>query len=164
MPANSPLSDEDADDEPGRAESRGIEPLVLDSAPMSYWRKLIIVVLLALSLPVQSFAAVSMKCVPARANAGEAPPLHAMHDMSGHHHDMLEVALADDHHPHDHGGSHHAHPCSTCASCCGAALPAVSVVVATSDVTRVVTRIPPSAGVVSFLTDGIERPPRSPLV
>ena len=35
---------------------------MLDSVPMSCWRKFLIVLLLVLSLPVQSFAAVSMKC------------------------------------------------------------------------------------------------------
>ncbi|MGN6652615.1 hypothetical protein [Trinickia sp.] len=133
---------------------------------MAYWRKLFIVVLLALSLPVQSFAAVSMKCVSAHANAAKTPALHAGHDMSEHHHhDMHRVALAGDGHPPHHGDSHHAHSCSTCASCCfGTALPAVPVVAASLNAMRVITRIPPSAGVVSFLTDGIERPPRNTLV
>jgi hypothetical protein len=132
---------------------------------MSYWRKLLIVVLLALSLPVQSFAAVSMKCVPARASVGELPVRHAGYEMSGHHHGMHAMVVADDGHHHDHGRSHHVHSCSTCASCCfGSALPATPIVAATPDATRFVTSIPPSAGVVSFLTDGIERPPRYSLV
>jgi hypothetical protein len=132
---------------------------------MSYWRKLLIVVLLALSLPVQSFAAVSMKCVPTRADSGEPPARHVVHDMTTGHHELHGMALADAGHPHDHGGVHHAHSCSTCASCCfGAALPAVAVIPAALDTTHVITRIPPSAAVASFLTGGIERPPRSPLV
>ncbi|MBN3819204.1 hypothetical protein G3N57_22455, partial [Paraburkholderia sp. Se-20369] len=38
---------------------------VPDSASMSYWRKFFIVVLLALSLPGQSFAAAAMSCAAA---------------------------------------------------------------------------------------------------
>lgn len=45
---------------------------MLDFAPMSYWRKLILVLLLMLSLPVQSFAAVSMICAPSEAADDEA--------------------------------------------------------------------------------------------
>jgi len=133
---------------------------------MSYWRKLFIVVLLALSLPVQSFAAISMKCVASHAKARETPIGHAEQRMSEHHHDMHGTAIAaDDHHTHHHGGGHHAHSCSTCAACCfGTGLPAVPAVVVSSGATRVTTSIPPSAGVVSFLTDGIERPPRHTLV
>ncbi|KVE31202.1 hypothetical protein WS68_16855 [Burkholderia sp. TSV86] len=133
---------------------------------MSYWRKFFIVVLLALSLPVQSFAAVSMKCVTSHAEAGETPIVHAEQRMSEHHHDMRATALAaDDHHTRHHGGGHHAHSCATCEACCfGTGLPAVPAVVISSDATRVVTSIPPCAGVVSFLTDGIERPPRYALI
>lgn len=133
---------------------------------MSYWRKLFIVVLLALSLPVQSFAAVSMKCVASHAQAGETPIVHAEQPMSEHHYDMHGAALAaDDHHTHRHSGDHHVNSCSTCSACCfGAALPAVPVVVVSFDATRVTPSIPPSAGIVSFLTDGIERPPRHTLV
>ncbi|WP_256583693.1 hypothetical protein [Burkholderia singularis] len=139
---------------------------VLSSAPMSYWRNFFIVVLLALSLPVQSFAAASMKCASVLAKAGETPIVHAEQRMSEHHHDMPATALAaDDHHARHHGGSHHAHSCSTCAACCfGTGLPAVPAVVISSDATRVVVSIAPGAGVVSFLTDGIERPPRYALV
>jgi hypothetical protein len=132
---------------------------------MSYWRKLFIVMLLALSLPVQSFAAISMKCAPVHADAGQALALHVEHDLSEHHHEMHGVVLADDGHRHDHGGSHHVHSCSTCASCCfGTALPVASIVAATLDATRLIAGIPPSASVVTFLTDGIERPPRYTLV
>jgi hypothetical protein len=133
---------------------------------MSYWRKFFIVVLLALSLPVQSFAAISLKCVASHAQAGETPVVHAEQTMSEHHHDMHGTALAaDDHHTHRHGSGHHAYSCSMCAACCfGTALPAVPVVVISSDATRVTPSVPPSAGVVSFLTDGIERPPRHTLV
>ncbi|AQQ48154.1 hypothetical protein A8F72_08665 [Burkholderia cenocepacia] len=133
---------------------------------MSYWRKLFIVVLLALSLPVQSFAAISMKCAAAHAEAGEGATPHAEQATPAHHHEMHGVALADDDHPpHRHGSGRHAHSCSTCASCCfGTGLPAVPAIAVSTDATRVAIPLPSSAGVVSFLTDGIERPPRYLLV
>ncbi|RQS71526.1 hypothetical protein DID96_12365 [Burkholderia sp. Bp8963] len=133
---------------------------------MSYWRKLFIVVLLALSLPVQSFAAISMKCIAAHAEAGEPAVRHVVESMPGHHHEAHGLALADGEHlHHHHGNTQHAHSCSTCASCCfGTGLPVIPVVADSSDVTRVTVPFPPSAGAPSFLTDGIERPPRSLLV
>ncbi|CAN7271093.1 hypothetical protein LJR230_001145 [Trinickia sp. LjRoot230] len=133
---------------------------------MSYWRKLFTVVLLALSLPVQSFAAISMECVASYAEAGETPIVHAEQDISEHHHDMSGTALtADDHHTDHNDGSYHAHSCSACAACCfGTGLPAAPSVAVSFDAARVTPSIPPSAGVVSFLTDGIERPPRYTLV
>jgi hypothetical protein len=70
-----------------------------------------------------------------------------------------------DHDGHDHNGGHHAHACLTCASCCvGAALPAVSAVSASTDLTHFSVSMPADAGVALFLTGGIERPPRSILV
>ncbi|HGO6129135.1 MULTISPECIES: hypothetical protein [Burkholderia cepacia complex] len=133
---------------------------------MSYWRKLFIVVLLALSLPVQLFAAIPMKCVASYADAGETPGVHAEQPMRERYHDIHRSALAaDDHHTHHHGGSNQAHSCSTCAACCvGTGLPAAPAVVVSSDAISITASIPPSAGVVSFLTDGIERPPRYTLV
>jgi hypothetical protein len=44
--------------------SHNLPNCVFDFEPMSYWRKLFLVVLLAPSLPVRSFAAVSMNCEP----------------------------------------------------------------------------------------------------
>ncbi len=44
---------------------------------MSYWRTFLVVVLLALSLPMQSFAAVSMQCAGAAVPHEEKAP-HAM--------------------------------------------------------------------------------------
>lgn len=127
---------------------------------MTYWGKLFIVVLLALSLPVQSFAAVSMKCAIVDATA-EAPLGYAGHDLFAHElasNEAVARALDHDRHPCE---SCRAHCCSTCASCCFAiALPVHSTLAMPPDATRVVTHFPPSAGVVSFLTGGIERPPR----
>lgn len=138
---------------------------MLDFIPMSYWRKLIIVVLLALSLPVQSLAAISMQCAPAELDGAGAPLGHTEHGMTDHLHEMSGLAFADDGGRRHHGNSHQAHPCSTCASCCvGTALPAAPTVAASPDATRIIARIPPSARAVSFLTDGIERPPRYTLL
>ncbi|CAG9195540.1 hypothetical protein BCAR13_1140039 [Paraburkholderia caribensis] len=140
----------------------GLDP-VLDFAPMSYWRKLFLVVLLALSLPVQSFAAVSMVCAPSEGAGDESATRHL--GQSGPMDEHAVVADVDDHDGHDHNGGHHAHACLTCASCCvGAALPAVSAVSASTDLTHFSVSMPADAGVALFLTGGIERPPRSILV
>ncbi|WP_244808404.1 hypothetical protein [Caballeronia zhejiangensis] len=137
---------------------------MLDFAPMSYWRKLILVLLLMLSLPVQSFAAVSMICAPSEAADDEASTPHHFHQ-SGAADGHTAVADSNDHDGHQHNGGHHVHACLTCASCCvGAALPVVPTVSAMSDLIHFSVPLPPDAGVVLFLTDGIERPPRSILV
>ncbi|MPW18947.1 hypothetical protein GCT13_19100 [Paraburkholderia sp. CNPSo 3157] len=129
---------------------------------MSYWRKLLLVVLLALSLPVQSFAAVSMICATSEAVDDEATAHH--HHQSESSDGQVLVADDDDHHGHNHSG-HHVHACLTCASCCvGAALPVVPAVSASADLIHFTVSLPPDAGVVLFLTSGIERPPRSILV
>ncbi|CAD6554019.1 hypothetical protein LMG28727_05629 [Paraburkholderia kirstenboschensis] len=130
---------------------------------MSYWRKLFLVVLLALSLPVQSFAAVSMTCAPWEAVDDEATAeqFHQAELADAH----AVVAASDDHQNHDHNGGHHVHACLTCASCCvGAALPVTRAVSASADQTQFSAPLPPNAGVVLFLTSGIERPPRPILV
>ncbi|WP_027210645.1 hypothetical protein [Burkholderia sp. WSM2232] len=140
---------------------------------MSYWRKLFLVLLLALSLPVQSFAAVSMMCAPFEAE-GDEPATHHV-DLAGSVNEDPLVADVDDHaahhhslgHRHDLGqdSGHHPHACLTCASCCvGAALPVAPAVSASTDLIRFSAPLPPDAGVVLFLTGGIERPPRPILV
>jgi hypothetical protein len=129
---------------------------------MSSWRKLFIVVLLALSLPVQSFAAISMKCVASQTEEGEVPVRQMEQTVKVRHHDLHEMALAGGEYAHHHDGDAcHAHTCSTCDSCCsGPGLPVVPRAEASPATTLVAVAIPPSAGVVAFLTDGIERPPR----
>ncbi|WP_250532561.1 hypothetical protein [Caballeronia sp. AZ10_KS36] len=131
---------------------------------MSYWRKFIIVVLLALSLPVQSFAAVSMVCAPSEVADDEASSHQHLHqsEAAG---DHTVIADNDEHAGHHHNGGHHVHTCSTCASCCvGAALPVVPTATASVDLTHFSIPLPKDAGVALFLTGGIERPPRSILV
>ena len=141
---------------------------VLDSVPMSYWRKLFLVVLLVMSLPVQSFAAVSMKCESSHVGGGVST-LHENAGEATHHHNhaamMADSAddIAGDHsqnHSHP-DGAHHAHACSTCASCCfGGGLPAAPVAAISADAVHFAVPLAPSVRVASFLTDGIERPPR----
>ncbi|PMS12065.1 hypothetical protein FNF07_10635 [Trinickia caryophylli] len=132
---------------------------------MSYWRKLFIVVLLALSLPAQSSTAAPMKCITAQADAGEAATAHVEHDRSEHHLRIYDPALAVDAPRQTDCHGHHAHSCSACSACClGTALPVGAIIVVSSDATHVATSAQPCAGVVSFLTGGIERPPRSTLV
>lgn len=128
---------------------------------MTYWRKFFIVVLLALSLPAQSLALVSMKCATADADAVEAPLGFTGHDLFADElasYGALARAADHDRRPCE---SCHAHGCATCTSCCIAiALPVDPILAIAPDATRVVTHLPPSAGTVSFLTGGIERPPR----
>jgi len=140
---------------------------------MSCWRKLFIVVLLALSLPVQSFAALSMKCESSH-YVGDGAPTHHEHagSMAQHHdHAGMEAAQADPiagaHLQHYNPGSseHHVHACSACASCCfGGALPITPAASLSASAIQFAVPLPPAVRVASFLTDGVERPPRLPLV
>jgi hypothetical protein len=139
---------------------------VLDFLTMSYWRRLFLIVLLALSLPVQSFAAVSMNCEPSHFGEDGASVQHAALDESTHLH-MHGVTMADGlHHSHYQGDdAHHVHSCPACAACCfGMALPAGPSALSAPDSVHLSVLLPPSVRVASFLTDGIERPPRLSLV
>ncbi|RQU84954.1 hypothetical protein DF133_26990 [Burkholderia cenocepacia] len=115
-----------------------------DFASMSYWRTFLVVVLLALSLPIQSFAAVSMPC------AGAAVP----HEDQALH---TTPTAQDGHHDH----ARHASSCAACVSCCfGSAMPGALEAPAAASVGVTTVAPPRSAGDVSFLTGGIDRPPR----
>jgi hypothetical protein len=130
---------------------------------MSCWRKLVLVVLLALSLPVQAFAAVSMMCATPEAVDHEATAEHVHQPELADEHAVFTESGG--HQGHHHNGGHHVHACLTCASCCvGAALPVAPAVCASADPIQFSAPLPPDAGVVLFLTGGIERPPRSILV
>ncbi|AXF01790.1 hypothetical protein CUJ88_25675 [Paraburkholderia hospita] len=133
---------------------------------MSYWRKFFVIVLLIMNLPAQSFAAISMKCESSHFVGEMTFAQHAHEAESINGHDMRSMAMADrPHHSHQHGGAHHAHSCATCASCCfGVALPAVPTVATPTVIAHLAVPLPPAADVVSFLTSGIERPPRTFLV
>ncbi|MHB9837978.1 hypothetical protein Q8F57_024395 [Paraburkholderia terrae] len=91
---------------------------------------------------------------------------HADADEATHSHHTHRVMLASgDHHRHHDGDSHHAHSCATCASCCfGVGLPVVPTVAIPAVIAHLAVPLPPSADVASFLTSGIERPPRAFLV
>jgi hypothetical protein len=138
---------------------------VLDFATMSYWRKLFVIVLLILSLPVQSFAAISMKCESSHFEGEVTSAQHVHEPESVNGHDMRGMAMADGtHHPHQHGGVYHAHSCATCASCCfGVALSAIPTVATPAGMAHFAVPLPPSVNVASFLTSGIERPPKASL-
>ncbi|KVT04356.1 hypothetical protein WT24_25385 [Burkholderia sp. MSMB1078WGS] len=114
---------------------------------MSYWRTFLVVVLLALSLPIQSFAAVSMPCSGAAARHGDNAS-YAMPAAQDGHRDR------DDH-------ARHAPSCAACVSCCfGTSMSGALAVPAPASVGVTIVAPPPSAGGVSFLTGGIDRPPR----
>ncbi|UEP51629.1 hypothetical protein LMA00_19505 [Burkholderia ambifaria] len=124
---------------------------------MSYWRKFILVVLLALSLPIQSFATVSMQC----AGAVAAVP-HAEHEASADH-PAASLAMSSaqgGEHAHE-GHARHASSCSSCWACCfGTGMTDSPAVSAASGIGIAFVAFAPSPVVVSFLTGGIERPPR----
>ncbi|CAH2918499.1 MAG: FIG00455017: hypothetical protein [uncultured Paraburkholderia sp.] len=131
------------------------------------WRKLFIVFLLALSLPVQSFPAVTMTC--AAGSARESKPAHQHvvqpEQVSLHAHLHQHAAPRVDHSQadgHQHGGAQHAHACSTCASCCfGAAMLSVPALPSSTRIVDSFEPAPHPTPAASFLTGGIERPPRS---
>ncbi|MFM0228361.1 hypothetical protein [Paraburkholderia dipogonis] len=146
---------------------------MLDFIPMSYWRKLFIVVLLVLSLPVQSFAAVSMKCESSHSVGDAAPTRHEAAGAMARHHDHAAMmaeqgdTLASAHlqHHSSAGAEHHAHACSACASCCfGGALPITPLATLSANAAHFSVPLPPAVRVASFLTGGVERPPRISLV
>jgi len=114
---------------------------------MSYWRTFLVVVLLALSLPIQSFAAVSMQCAGAAVSHGDNAPHTISTPQDGHH---------------DHGDhARHATSCAACVSCCfGTGMSGAPAVPAAASVGVTIVAPPRSAGGVSFLTGGIDRPPR----
>jgi hypothetical protein len=138
---------------------------LLDSVTMSYWRKLFVIVLLLLSLPVQSFAAISMQCGSPHAAGRVASVQRADMVGVGHVHPQLRTASVNDSaHEHHHGDGRCSDACSTCLSCCpGAGAPLAAAVPESVDTIRASAPRPAPAGPIRFLTDGIERPPRVPL-
>ena len=116
--------------------------------------------LMALAVPVQGFAAASMfGCKSAHHGAAvqqsQAGAMHAHHHAGAASHGDGDKSAAT--------GKHSKGSCSACASCCmSAALPATPV-------RFEATRAPDSFALselpvaVSFISDGLERPPRSVL-
>ncbi|MFM0267714.1 hypothetical protein PQQ76_36665 [Paraburkholderia sediminicola] len=126
-----------------------------------------------MSLPVQSFAAVSMKCESSYFPKEDTSKLHENAGGATHQHDHAammadsanDIASAHSQNHSHAGGAHHPHACSTCASCCfGGGLPAAPVAAISADALHFAVPPAPSVRVASFLTDGIERPPRISLV
>ncbi|WP_323123021.1 hypothetical protein [Burkholderia alba] len=129
---------------------------------MSTLRRLLLVLLLAVALPFQSFAAVTMSCGPTHAGTAGDP-----HGAAQHGDEPDGQPSAQRAHPHtaDSGGQHHAHPCASCASCCvGAALGGPAVPAVHAGAAHDARPLGLAAPQASFLTDGIERPPRPALV
>lgn len=146
---------------------------MLDFVPMSCWRKLFIVMLLVLSLPVQSFAALSMKCESSHSVGDGAPVRHEHAGSMAQHHDHagMQTAQADPvagvhlQHRNPASGEHHVHACSICASCCfGGALPITRAASLSANPVQFAVPLSPAVRAVSFLTGGVERPPRISLV
>ncbi len=141
---------------------------MLDSGPMYNWRKLLVVVLLMLSLSARAFAGASLGCEISRPSGQSASVVHEsmMHiSQWSSHGDDIGITHHHPEHAHDgfhhHGGGH----CGTCVSCClGEALPPVAVAAAPAQLIRDVATVPSSVALVRFLTGGIERPPRTPLL
>ncbi|CAN0627108.1 protein of unknown function [Burkholderia multivorans] len=152
---------------PSRCRHYNARHVMLDFCPMSYWRKLFLVLFLALSLPVQSFAAVAMQCAVAHADEDVEFATDAGQPVAEHRHETADAHATTDHggHRHSPGNTHHAHACSTCVSCCvGAGLPTVPSVTRSLDSAITAVFPTPSTAAASFLTAGIERPPRTLLV
>ncbi|MGS0896778.1 hypothetical protein ACVBGC_30225 [Burkholderia stagnalis] len=126
---------------------------------MSSWRTFLLVVLLALSLPIPSFAAASMPCGGSPgASAWNAAGAGNVHDPAGAH--AMPGAQGD--RPDRASHARHAMSCTGCVSCCfGAAAPGEPGIAAPADASRAIVSTSPPAAAVSFLTGGIERPPRA---
>ena len=138
--------------------------------------------LLALAVPVQGFAAASMVgCGTGHGAAGlhfHAQGMHGHQKAASHSFDGHADAMAHAGHPHpadaaSHGDAHESYTdtakeskfskasCSACASCCtSAALPTTPVVFQATEVPSVFILLAPQP-VVSFVSGGLERPPRS---
>ena len=139
--------------------------------------------LVAIAVPVQGYAAVVMfGCGPghhgitgAQSQAAAADDHDAAVSQPSH---AAHVELAGDHHHDDSAEPNHAHSlkshgtsgkvgkgsCTPCASCCVvAALPAAMVVFQAIPLINVFVPLA-LRGLASFLTEGLERPPRSILV
>jgi hypothetical protein len=129
--------------------------------------RLVVAVVMAGVLPLQGWAAAAMLgCgstgaghalvqVPASAEHDDA--VHAHHAHAQHVHEPHAAAPAASTH-----AAAHAHaPCSLCAACCAfLGLPASAIGLA-GEATAQAYATAPSAAQPAFLTDGLERPPRT---
>lgn len=140
----------------------------------SLWR-LLLLVLLAVALPVQAFAAAGavhcarmherMHAAAVRASQDQ----HAHHGTAGAHHDMSADGLSTGHasaspagEPEE-GSPLHAFKCSACAACCVAmGLPAATLRLPSAPVAAERPSLPAIA-IAAFVTGGLDRPPRTDL-
>ena len=139
--------------------------------------------LVAFAVPVQGYAAVVMfGCGPSHHGMtgvqSQAAAVDDHHAAFPRHSHETQVEAAGDHHHDDSAEPNHAHtlkahgasgkvgkgPCTPCASCCVvAALPATMVVFQAIPLVDFFVPLAPR-GLALFLTEGLERPPRSILV
>ena len=135
---------------------------MLDSSPMTNWRKLLTVVFLMLSLSARAFGAAPLTCELSQGGAEAMSSAHDMHEVATRVSEAMTTAyIHGEHHlqsgMHHHGSGH----CSTCVSCCvGGVLPSIAAISIPSQAVRDVPVDNASAGSARFLTGGIERPPR----
>lgn len=130
---------------------------------MSRVARLALMFLLAIALPLQGMAAVTMIA------CGSSPHDHT-HAVAHDHHALDSAGHADAsshemHAAHSHGGKADLgggtlHKCSACASCCvGVAAPSQSI---TFDTVKLTDRFAPlvARSVPAYVSEGLERPPR----
>lgn len=138
----------------------------------SLWR-LLLLVIVAVALPVQAFAAAgAVHCarMHERMHAAAAQASHdhhVHHGMAAAHHDMsadsLSAAPASPTDVPDEGTPLHAFKCSACAACCVAmGLPAATPKLPSAPAAAETPSLPAIA-IAAFVTGGLERPPRTEL-
>lgn len=144
---------------------------------MRFWLRLLIVWFIAIALPVQGIAGVTMvHCGSSHGRMGAAMEAtqhrHAAHDaVAAHHHDADETDLATRGHDTAQAKSQPGklsdlaqYKCSSCASCCaGSALPSAMPRMPEPTVAPAVF-VEEMVTVDAFASDGPDRPPRTLLV
>lgn len=126
----------------------------------AYWRKLLLVLPLALGLLAQAHASVVMSCGSLAAATHEMRMEHAKDGGLHAAHGAERTASADSAtHGHQHGASAQPHSCSTCAFCFDIALTGLPLP-RLSHAARPAPALAPDYGVASAVAGRIERPPR----
>lgn len=130
----------------------------------SVWRHLLLV-LLAVALPVQAFAAAgAVHCarMHERMHAAAAASAHDHHAMAHSHHEMSADDASTTGEP-DEASPLHAFKCSACAACCVAVgLPAATPTLPAAPAAAH-PPVLPAIAIAAFVTGGLERPPRTDL-
>ncbi len=148
---------------------------------MSRIQRIIVALVLAVALPFQGVAAATMAaCGPSHHRMDGVVQTHSHFDhdgrpeavTNGHDHASLlshEKSLAGEQAQADHHAVHGGldklskYKCSACASCCAAAaIPSPLVVLESASLPEFFASLE-SSGIAAFLTEGLERPPRSVL-